>query len=118
MKKRRRISLRESISGAMSAESGTGAEGATFFTAIWYWIVGVPLADNEEKLPEVDPGFIEIVPWLPVAQADAAFDEWLKMTGLTPSGVAPDLRISTGRGKTGDLRRYLIRRGSESDKSA
>ena len=102
----------------MSAEIGTGAEGVTFLSAIWYWIVGLPVADNEEKLEEVDPGFIEIVPWLPVAQADAAFDEWLKAIELTPSGVAPDLRISTGGGKTGDLRRYLIRRGSPGDRTA
>jgi len=100
----------------MSAESMTGVEGASIFTAIWYWIVGLPVSDNEEKLPEVDPGFIEIVPWLSVAQADAAFDEWLKITELSPTEVAPDLRISAGRGRTGDLRRYLIRRGSKGDK--
>ena len=102
----------------MAAESLTGAEGASFVSAIWYWLVGLPIADREKELPGIDPGFVGITPWLPIGQADAAFDEWLSISELTPADVAPDLRISDARSKTGDLRRYLIRRGSPGDKSS
>jgi len=55
MKKRRRISLRESFREAASADRGGGGEeAAVIFVGIWYWLFGVPVAEGPKDPPSVE----------------------------------------------------------------
>lgn len=50
-----------------------------------------------------------VVDWLPLHDADRAFQRWLDESGLRRRDIAPrDLRIDTGRGETGSVRRYRV----------
>ena len=114
MKKRRRISLSESFRDTPGG--AVGAEGASYLTTLWYWIVGVPVSDEPTPLPPDDPDFVDVVPFTSRDAADTAFEEWLQRNGLSHSDVAPDLRIDEARAAGGKgIRRYRIRRGSRGD---
>jgi hypothetical protein len=56
--------------------------------------------------------WIEVSSFIPADQADELFRAWLATTGCTMADLEPsDLRVDTGRGADGDLRRYRLRQG-------
>lgn len=53
-------------------------------------------------------GWMTIVDFLPVAEADARWQLWLS-SGRKRSLAPEDILIDIGRGATGDVRRYRVR---------
>ena len=53
-------------------------------------------------------GWKTIVDFLPVAEADASWQLWLS-SGREGSPRPEDILIDTGRGDTGDVRRYRVK---------
>jgi hypothetical protein len=54
-------------------------------------------------------GLVEVVPFTTTSWADAAFADWLDLLGIRREQIPPKMiRIDTGRGQDGDIRRYLI----------
>jgi hypothetical protein len=71
----------------------------------------VPIQDAGATMQTVDrTDFVVVVEPLPLADADVAFDVWCQPRGLDRESLGDDLVIDTGRGKTGDWRRYSVRR--------
>jgi hypothetical protein len=52
-----------------------------------------------------------IVDWTPLLEARPLFKTWLAARGLAEEDVDPmSLRVDTGRGVSGDVRRYRVSR--------
>jgi hypothetical protein len=56
-------------------------------------------------------GFVLAVPWIPIDDADEAFEAWLHEAKLSCDALDPnDVRIDIGRTTHGDHKRYWVRR--------
>ena len=53
--------------------------------------------------------FVEVVPWMPIPDADQAFRTWLESFGLLQYGLPPkDVAVDSEQGESGELRRYRV----------
>jgi hypothetical protein len=68
------------------------------------------------RVPPTPDGFIVVVPFADVAEADSAFVRWLWVLGLSRDDIqASSIRIDTGHGPASTSRRYLVLPGAIPD---